>query len=382
MRERLQKIKSAAVLLTAVLLLTACASASSVTWQEQYDLGMRYLEEGDYEASIVAFATAIEIDTKDIRSYTGLVQVYIHIGDYDTAAEVAGLGTEILRDSAQEQPDGAADEFINTVLLLGTTCLEENLCELAITVFSYALEMNPELEDAYIGLAEVYAADNEEATLENDDGVADDDIYERYDFDPITFHIDGVYNGYIISFITYTIRSDSSVRTYTYEYNDLGQVVNKTYAQINASGEYYCTYEFTYYESGNLYSTERAIYPTDSEEVLTGLYIYDEDGYPISSISGVESYKIKDPSETRGTLRLNWDYDGQIELELEDGYELVNSLGDFYAQKIGGAPVLTSTLYLEDYTDIVFDDNGNVTEMYKETDSVIYEKYFTYLKVN
>lgn len=44
-----------------MLSLTACGGKAPL-WQEQYDLGMRYLSEGNYEEAILAFAAAIEID--------------------------------------------------------------------------------------------------------------------------------------------------------------------------------------------------------------------------------------------------------------------------------------------------------------------------------
>ena len=37
-----------------VLLLTACGKAE-LTWDEHYDLGMRYLSEGNYEEAILSF---------------------------------------------------------------------------------------------------------------------------------------------------------------------------------------------------------------------------------------------------------------------------------------------------------------------------------------
>ena len=58
------------VLCTAlVLLLAACGKNAQTTWQEQYDLGMQYLEDGDYEQAIVAFTAAIEIDPKQAVVY-------------------------------------------------------------------------------------------------------------------------------------------------------------------------------------------------------------------------------------------------------------------------------------------------------------------------
>ena len=42
----------------------ATKDMDSSGWQEQYDLGVRYLSDGNYEDAIIAFTAAIEIDPK------------------------------------------------------------------------------------------------------------------------------------------------------------------------------------------------------------------------------------------------------------------------------------------------------------------------------
>ena len=67
---------------------TAPAGASAPTWQEQYDLGIRYLSEGNYQEAIIAFTAAIEIDPKRPEAYISLADVYTAQGDLDKAAEI------------------------------------------------------------------------------------------------------------------------------------------------------------------------------------------------------------------------------------------------------------------------------------------------------
>ena len=75
------------------------------TWQEQYDLGVRYLSEGNYEEAILAFTAAIEIDPKRAPAYVGRGDAYVLFGeteenlaaakaDYETAIELDETGTE------------------------------------------------------------------------------------------------------------------------------------------------------------------------------------------------------------------------------------------------------------------------------------------------
>ena len=67
--------KYLALVLSLMLFLTACGkSQTGSTWQEQYDLGVRYLSEGNYEEAIIAFTAAIEIDPKQPDTYIGLYE--------------------------------------------------------------------------------------------------------------------------------------------------------------------------------------------------------------------------------------------------------------------------------------------------------------------
>lgn len=88
--------------------LSACTQIPSdtPTWQEQYDLGIRYLSEGNYEEAIIAFTAAIEIDPKQALAYVGRGDAYVASGeiegnwamaqaDYDKAIELDGAMAEV-----------------------------------------------------------------------------------------------------------------------------------------------------------------------------------------------------------------------------------------------------------------------------------------------
>ena len=94
-------------------LLTACGQ-SAPTWQEQYDLGVRYLSEGSYEEAVIAFTAAIEIDPKQASAYVGRGDAYVGLGE-----------------------------------------TEENLAS-AQTDYEAAMELDETLAEAYLGLADVY----------------------------------------------------------------------------------------------------------------------------------------------------------------------------------------------------------------------------------
>ena len=81
----------ASVVLSVILLLSLCACGkkeTAATWQEQYDLGVRYLAEGDHKEAIIAFTAAIEIDQKNVDAYLSLVAAYVATGDYGSVEEL------------------------------------------------------------------------------------------------------------------------------------------------------------------------------------------------------------------------------------------------------------------------------------------------------
>ena len=75
----------------AVFLFISCACNQTIlpTWQEQYDLGVRYLEDGDYEEAIIAFTAAIEIDPKRAEAYVGRGDAYVLSGETEDNLSVA-----------------------------------------------------------------------------------------------------------------------------------------------------------------------------------------------------------------------------------------------------------------------------------------------------
>ena len=80
-------IASITVFLMIVLSLCACARENvGSTWQEQYDLGMRYLSDGNYEEAIIAFTAAIKIDSKRPEAFLGRGDAYEELGNLERAA--------------------------------------------------------------------------------------------------------------------------------------------------------------------------------------------------------------------------------------------------------------------------------------------------------
>ena len=92
--KRITTLFLTALLLTALLLLSLAACGGKDAWQEQYDLGMRYLNDGNYQEAVIAFEAAIEIDPKRSEAYLGAADAYVGLGDYVSARKILEEGLD------------------------------------------------------------------------------------------------------------------------------------------------------------------------------------------------------------------------------------------------------------------------------------------------
>lgn len=70
-------------------------------YQEQLELGQRYLLEEDYEAAIVAFSKAIEIDSKQAEPYLALADIYVEQGNYESAQAILEEGVQQMGENSE-----------------------------------------------------------------------------------------------------------------------------------------------------------------------------------------------------------------------------------------------------------------------------------------
>ena len=105
--------------IAAVMLFCACTAKDDLeesaqetmqapSWQTIYDLGVRYLSEGNYEEAIIAFTAAIEIDPKQPKIYDRLATAYELAGDDEAALRTlldgaAATGDRALAARAEEK---------------------------------------------------------------------------------------------------------------------------------------------------------------------------------------------------------------------------------------------------------------------------------------
>ena len=57
-------------------------------------MGIRYLNDGDYEEAVIAFTAAIEIDPMQVDTYYALANTYIAQNDFEQAREILVKGVE------------------------------------------------------------------------------------------------------------------------------------------------------------------------------------------------------------------------------------------------------------------------------------------------
>lgn len=118
----MKKIANYLFILAILAGITACGNNADTqsepnapTWQEQYDLGIRYLSEGNYEEAIIAFTAAIEIDPKRAEAYVGRGDAYIGLGETEenlTAAKADYEKAIELNETNAEAYLGLADVYI------------------------------------------------------------------------------------------------------------------------------------------------------------------------------------------------------------------------------------------------------------------------------
>lgn len=110
----MKRILSTSIVIVLILSLIGCGQLNLDTWQGQFDLGIKLLDEGNYEEAILAFTKSIQIDPNHPEVYVYRGQAYISI------------------DETGENLTLAYDDF-NKAIMLDKNCV-----------------------NAYLGLADVY----------------------------------------------------------------------------------------------------------------------------------------------------------------------------------------------------------------------------------
>ena len=136
-----------AILLAVMLVvgLTACAAQEAAsTWEDQYELGIRYLSEGNYKEAIIAFTAAIEIDPMRVEAYVARGDAYFQSGQPEKAESDYRKALELYDDD-----DDTAGKLVDALIQQGK--LEE-----AAEILEDLIEKDPSNPDYYDKLADIY----------------------------------------------------------------------------------------------------------------------------------------------------------------------------------------------------------------------------------
>ena len=244
-----------ALFLTAVLLLSLAACGAKDAWQEQYDLGMRYLNDGNYQEAVIAFEAAIEIDPKRSEAYLGAAEAYIAADDIDAAIAIlekgyAATNNDTLKKRLDEIKSGTFSDY------WGRTRRESHYDGNSVLTCWYDYEYNdPEDNRRLTGITS-YGPDGEEIQhLErkfNEQGKCVYGLFSHNDHGEMigaTYTYDD--EGRRVKFVT-----DLNDTT-TFSYDADGKQIRTDHYDPNGASTGYKTFEYgDGYQRDNLYNAE------------------------------------------------------------------------------------------------------------------------------
>lgn len=216
-------------------------SAEAMSWQEQYDLGVRYLSEGNYAEAIIAFTTAIEIDPKQPGAYLGLANAYIETGNKDAAREILEVGVAAVDDPAE------LEELLQTLESAG-------LAEVSPSEEDHTEEREYN-EDGTLKRQNYFDADGklESYRLYVDSG---DPGVKRID----NYTADGIFTGYTLYY-----KSEDGLSSYSEGFDAEGNSTGKSVRVSDESGKW--LYSAGLNEDGSEWSRNEAIYDANGENI-------------------------------------------------------------------------------------------------------------------
>ena len=148
----MKRICSLLAALALVVGLCACGESRQQRWQAQYDLGMKYLSELNYEQAVAAFTEAIFIDAKRPEAYIGRGDARVGIGTAESLAAAQGDYEAAL--ALDNTLENAWLGLINTYILRGDYEGAQRALEQALAVLDPALLQEQQAELARLSAPE------------------------------------------------------------------------------------------------------------------------------------------------------------------------------------------------------------------------------------
>lgn len=256
----MKRIISMFVALAFVVGVSACGQKTP-TWQEQYDLGIRYLDEGNYEEAIIAFTAAIEIDPKQAPAYVGRGDAYIGSGETEENLAAAQADYE----QAIELDETKARAYLG----LADVYIRMGEYDKALEILKNALEKTNSDQAIADKIAEM-----ESGNIVDDDGHVRRVSY--YDENNMLkwYYIYQYEEGHLSAIATY---DHDGVQTSKLDilYDAFGNVVQWPGSYSTETGEIWLIYRYTYNQNNQKIMSER--YDFDGTLVDYTNYFYEND---------------------------------------------------------------------------------------------------------
>lgn len=248
--------------------LISCSQNQEAKWREQYDLGVRYLSEGNYEEAIIAFTAAIEIDAKRPDGFIGRGDAYALSGD-----------TKENLSAAQEDYEEAIalDETLPGGWLgLSDVYIRRGDYDKAMEVLREALEKTGNDQSVADKLAEM-----ESGSFFDSAGNERRMVYRDGEGTILWWH-DYIYNaaGQEIKAIVYDAEGNIVDQWEGYEYDDQGRIIRSVGYSFD-TGEFTTVSESTYRDG---YLVESRYFGMDGTPGGSQQYEYDGQGNQVKTI--------------------------------------------------------------------------------------------------
>lgn len=337
------------LLLAAGLTVFMLLGGNSDPWQEQYDLGMRYLSDGDYEEAVLAFLAAIDIDPNRPEAYKRAAKAYVKMDNYEAAREILLQGIEETDDEdlmeeledLEEEMTGSSGSASGGSSWDGDDPTEP---EPVVSVYLPTRMEKTIYGDTTTVWVETFAYDSRGNMVERvqykPDGAQN--FVETYTYDDQGNMVGKTYSGYSLT-CTYTYFHDAigtqlligeNDETYDYELDDQGRIAYNKYDGDNYfryvyadDGLSYVCYEHNpdgsiveyteYYldESYNVVSTWR--YTADGSLLYRTDFIFDERNNHVQTLC----YGFCSADHVGTTYTYTYDeYDNLIRVDYDGDY--------------------------------------------------------------
>lgn len=343
----------------------AQSDSPAATWQDQYDLGLRYLSEGNYQEAILAFTAAIEIDPKQADLYIGRAQAYVLSGETaeNLAAAQADFDLVIQMDATKADAWlGLADVYIRMgnidkaleVLTEGLSktgndsAIADKIAEMESGTVTDSVG-NLRRKSSYDGSGSLlwyqtftYTAGGEQATAASYDAAGNQTGYVELEYDAngnqtvgffyrnadgelgkIEFEYDAAGNNTKAVWFMSDGQGREWPETYLYTYDDNGNCVKEEYYSAEGVLDFITHYEYNaagHILQSNIFTADGTLYSYD-------LYEYDAE----ENLSAISSY---------------FDFDGEMTMEHRIVY-LYNEQGEEVGMEEydGAGNLIQSTMF-------------------------------------